>query len=130
DPPTDGRTLRCVGGCLSRQPWSLLRGLWTAMQDIMTANFHGAVLYGVRIGDVVFVALKPIVEAMGLEWSAQYRRVQRDPVLKEGIAIMATPSVRGHQDGVGLRLDLVHGWLFTISALRIKSREIRDKVVL
>ncbi|HID52156.1 MAG TPA: hypothetical protein EYP41_08980, partial [Anaerolineae bacterium] len=25
-------------------------------------------------------ALRPIVEALGLDWFAQYRRIQRDPV--------------------------------------------------
>jgi hypothetical protein len=100
------------------------------MTNVMTANFHGTVLYGTHMGNAVFVALKPIVEAMGLEWSAQFRRVQRDPVLKEGIAIMAIPSGRGQQESVGLRLDLLHGWLFTISALRIKSAEIRARVIL
>jgi hypothetical protein len=33
-------------------------------------------------------------EAMGLDWSGQYRRTQRDPILSEGIAVMATPFGR------------------------------------
>ena len=33
----------------------------------------------------IYVALRPIVEALGLDWSAQYRRVQRDPVLSESV---------------------------------------------
>lgn len=31
---------------------------------------------------------------------------------------------------IGLNLDLIPGWLFTISALRIKSQTIRNKVIL
>ena len=45
--------------------------------------------------DGVFVALKPIVESIGMNWSGQNRRVKRDPILKEGIAMMATPFGRG-----------------------------------
>jgi len=101
------------------------------MTTAMTVNFHGAVLYGSRIGDIVYVALKPIVEAMGLAWQGQLERVKRDPVLKEGVSVMLIPSARGGtQETVALKLDLVPGWLFTISALRIKSEEIRAKVVL
>lgn len=100
------------------------------MTTAMPVNFHGAVLYGSRMGEYVFVALKPIVEAMGLEWSSQLKRVKRDPVLSEGMAIMAIPSDGGSQEAMGLKLDLVAGWLFTISALRIKSEEVRAKVIL
>jgi hypothetical protein len=101
------------------------------MGQITTVNFRGAELYGFDRDDGVFVALKPIVEAMGLDWSAQFRRVQRDPILAEGIAIMATPFGRGGaQDAVCLKLELVNGWLFTIDSSRIKDPEVRDRVLL
>lgn len=61
------------------------------MNKIMTVSFRGTELYGFDLSGIVFVALKPIVHGMGLDWSAQFRRVQRDPILKEGIAMMAIP---------------------------------------
>ena len=64
------------------------------MGQIITVNFRGDTLYGFERDDGVFVALKPVVEAMGMDWSAQFRRVKRDPILSEGIAIMATPFGR------------------------------------
>jgi hypothetical protein len=68
---------------------------------------------------------------MGMDWSAQYRRVQRDPILKEGIAIMATPFGRGgDQEAICLKFDLVNGWLFTIDSSRIKDEAVREKVIL
>lgn len=101
------------------------------MGEIVTVNFRGDELYGFRQDDGVFVALKPIVEAMGMDWSAQYRRVQRDPVLAEGIAIMATPFGRqGGQEAVCLKMELVNGWLFTIDSERIPNPEVRDRVLL
>lgn len=79
----------------------------------------------------MFVALKPIVESMGMDWSAQYRRTQRDPILSEGIAVMATPFGRGgDQQAVCLKMDLVNGWLFTIDSSRIKDEAVREKVLL
>lgn len=93
----------------------------------MTANFHGTVLFGVRVGEHVFVALKPIVEAMGLNWPGQEQRVKREPVLSEGICLIHIPSAGGLQQTLGLRLDLIPGWLFTISTLRVRE-SIRDKI--
>ncbi len=101
------------------------------MGNIVTVNFRGDQLYGFENDDGTFVALKPIVESMGMDWSAQYRRVVRDPILKEGIAMMATPFSRGgDQEAVCLKLDLVNGWLFTIDTARIKDEDVREKVIL
>lgn len=97
---------------------------------VMKVEFHGAELYGSRVGKVVYVALKPIVDAMGLDWTAQRRRVQRDPHLQQGMAVMAIPSGGGIQETVGLQLDLLPGWLFRISSLRIKNDAIRAKIEL
>lgn len=65
------------------------------MGNIVTANFRGSEFYGFQERDGVWVALRPIVEAMGLDWSAQLKRVKRDPILSEGVAMMATPLVHG-----------------------------------
>lgn len=102
------------------------------MTTVMTVNFHGNALYGERIGNIVYVALKPIVEAMGLNWSGQEQRVKREPTLSQGICVMHIPSPRGggKQEVLGLRLDLLPGWLFTISALRIKGAQIRERIIL
>jgi hypothetical protein len=100
------------------------------MNKIMTVPFYGTEMYAFQLGGLIVVALKPIVEGMGLDWSAQYRRVQRDPILKDGIAMMAIPSGRGGlQEQVCLRLDLIHGWLFTIETGRIKD-DLRERVLL
>lgn len=98
------------------------------MSTAVTVNFRGTDIYASQQGGVVFVALKPIVEAMGLDWSAQTRRVRRDPILREGIAMMAIPSGRGMQRSLALKLDLLNGWLFKIDSLRIKDSEIRRRV--
>lgn len=101
------------------------------MGNIITVNFRGDQLYGFENDDGVFVALKPIVESMGMDWSAQLKRVKRDPILSEGMAIMATPFSRGgDQEAVCLKMDLVNGWLFTIDSARIKDETVRDRVIL
>ncbi len=86
------------------------------MGKIITVNFRGDELFGFEADDGVFVALKPIVESMGLNWSGQEQRVKRDPILSEGICVMHIPFGRGGgQDTLCLKFDLVNGWLFTHS---------------
>lgn len=100
------------------------------MNKIVTTSFHGTELYAFHLGSIVYVALKPIVRGMGLDWSAQFRRVQRDPILSEGVAMMAMPfGPGGPQQSVCLRLDLVHGWLFTIDSTRVRD-DLRERVQL
>lgn len=111
------------------------------MKKIETAivPFHGHPLLTTNDGDIVRVAMKPICEAIGLDWSAQFRRIKRHPVLGStvammatvaggGIAMMATPSDGGAQDTVTLPLDFLNGWLFGIDASRVKP-EIRDRLI-
>lgn len=99
------------------------------MGQIITVNFRGAELYGFRRDDAVFVALKPIVQAMGLDWNGQLQRLKRDPILSEGVCVMHVPFGRGGaQDATCLRLDLLHGWFFTIDTSRIPNDETRESV--
>lgn len=101
------------------------------MGEIVTVNFRGDDLYGFKQDDGTFLALKPMVEAMGLDWSGQLQRVKRDPILSEGMVVMPIPFGRGGaQEAVCIKLELVNGWLFTIDSARIRDEAVRDKVIL
>ncbi|MFS8181376.1 phage antirepressor N-terminal domain-containing protein [Pseudovibrio denitrificans] len=98
--------------------------------QITQVEFRGDILWGFEEGKSVFIALKPIVEAIGIDWSSQLKRIKRDPILSEGMVIMTTPFGRGGtQDAACLRLDLVNGWLFTIDSSRIKDEMVRARVL-
>lgn len=60
------------------------------MTELTTIDFHGAKL--VAIGgdspESVRVAMKPIVEGMGLDWSGQLQRIKRHPVLSRGMGVL------------------------------------------
>lgn len=68
--------------------------------------FRGQTLLTVRDGEQVRVAIRPICEALGLDWSAQYRRLLRNPVLADSVAMMATESSRGDRTSITIPLDL------------------------
>lgn len=51
----------------------------------------------------IFVPIRPICDYLGVDWSAQYRRINRDPVLAEsvqGVAVTTTPSAGGCDGGL------------------------------
>jgi hypothetical protein len=81
-------------------------------------------------GPVVYVPLRPIATALGLNWSAQFRRVQRDSVLAPEariVAMTATNPLGGDPEVLCLPLDLLPGWLFGIDTARVKP-ELREAI--
>jgi len=99
------------------------------MNQVVTVNFYGTEIIGFRSGKFAMVALKPIVTGMGLDWSSQHKRLQRDPILREGVVMMTIPfGPGGPQTMVCLELELIHGWLFRIDSTRIKDAAIRKRV--
>jgi hypothetical protein len=104
-----------------------------------TTDFYGDEIITVLVEkdgeEIVYVPLRPICDFLGLNWSAQFRRINRNIVLSaetEGVAVTATPSSSGvgggQQEMVCLPLKYLNGWLFGINAERVKP-EIRDMVI-
>ena len=84
----------------------------------------------------VYVPVRPICDFLGIDWSSQRRRINRDPVLSDvtmSVVITATdidPQSRRPQTSsmLCLPLDFLNGWLFGVSAQRVKS-EFRERVI-
>jgi hypothetical protein len=96
--------------------------------------FYGDEIVAVVVeGDQVFVPIRPICDFLGVDWSAQYRRVTGDPVLsielQTCVVVTATqgqPDQR--RDMICLPLEFISGWLFGINAKRVKE-EVRERLV-
>ena len=85
----------------------------------------------VRVGgeEQVFVPIRPLCEYLGVDWSAQYRRLSRDPVLGDAQATVAITATDGRvREQVCLPLEYLNGWLFGVSADRVKP-EIRERLI-
>jgi len=83
----------------------------------------------------VFVPIRPICELLGVDWASQSRRINRDPVLSKkltGVVVKTTPDPvtggGGPQTASCLPLDYLNGWLFGISASRVKT-EVRERLI-
>jgi hypothetical protein len=82
----------------------------------------------------IYVPLRPLCDYLGLNWSGQQQRIDRDPVLSEvkGVCVIHTPSTSsrggGPQEMICLPLDYLNGWLFGINANRVKE-DVREKLI-
>ena len=100
------------------------------MSQIVTIDFHDETIFAVERDDGVYIAVTPICVSLGLNPSMQRQRIMRDAILSEGGIMVILPSAGGPQETFCLRLDLVHGWLFTIDESRVKDEPTRQKVLL
>lgn len=98
------------------------------MSKIVQVDFHGEALWAAERDGDVLVAVKPICEALGVQWAAQLKRIKRDAVMREGMSMMDTPSAGGEQKAICLPLRLLNGWLFGIDERRVKD-DAHDKVL-
>ena len=84
-------------------------------------------------GNQVYVPVRPICDFLGVDWSAQYRRIGRDAVLSEElIPCVVVTATQGQPDQRRelqcLPLEFINGFLFGINATRVKE-EVRDRLI-
>jgi len=97
------------------------------MNEIVRIPFHGNEILTIEKNGRKYVAMKPIVEAIGLEWKKQQEIIKRDPVLSSSATITGVVAADGKErDMICLPLEYLNGWLFKVSASRYhgKRREV------
>lgn len=91
--------------------------------------FQGREITAVLVQDTtgrenIYVPLRPLVEGMGMQWSAQLKRIRRNPVLNdvcEFVSVMDTNSKRGNPNKLAIPISKLNGFLFGINANRVKA---------
>lgn len=96
------------------------------MSDLIPVPFRNATLFLADVDGTPYTPMKPIVEGMGLDWKAQYRRLTDAPK-RWGMVMMTMPSASGEQSMCCVPLRKLPGWMMTIQASRVKP-EIRETV--
>lgn len=100
------------------------------MANIATISFHDQSIIAIEHEGKHFVALRPIVENIGLDWAAQYSRIKRHAVLKSTVVMMTTqmPGDDQRREMLCLPLSMLNGWLFGVEVSRVRE-EIRPKLI-
>jgi|GEM_PF-3518576 len=97
----------------------------------VTVDFQGDPVICIKNGDGIKVAMRPIAEKLGLEWTHQLRQIKNDPVLASTVAEYATVAADGKpRKMITLPLDYLNGWLFKIDAGRYKKDDPRRDVII
>ncbi len=91
--------------------------------------FRDTPLVCLEQGEEVFVAMRSIVEGMGLSWSRQYRKLMADSA-RFCIHRMTTqmPGDDQRREHTFIPLRRLNGWLMSISSSRVRP-EVRETVV-
>ncbi|EMX9242521.1 phage antirepressor N-terminal domain-containing protein [Klebsiella pneumoniae] len=76
---------------------------------------------------IAYVAMKPIVENLGMSWGTQQQKLARSKE-KFGCIHMNIPSAGGIQKMLVLPLKKLNGWLFSINPEKVRA-DIRDKLI-
>jgi len=102
-------------------------------QTITTIEFHGATLLALQgeKPETTFVAMRPMVEGMGLDWAAQFTKIKAHSILGSCVAIIPTqmPSDNQVREHVFLPLNRLHGWLMLIYPNKVPDPAVRAKVI-
>ena len=88
-------------------------------QKVATVNFKGDTLITLEKDGEHYVAIRPIVENMGLEWSTQKQKLDRTP--KFGCVHMNTPTNGGTQKMLCIPIRKLNGWLFSINPQKVRA---------
>jgi len=91
-------------------------------------DFYGDILLVALVDNIPYIAVRPITDFLGIDWSSQRHRIQRDPILAEESRLVTMTGADGKQrDMLALPLELMHGWLFGITTSKVKP-EYADKL--
>jgi hypothetical protein len=93
-------------------------------------EFYGDYLIAIYDGETVWVAVKPIIENLGLKWEGQYRKIMADPVLSQVIDEKSITARDGKKYmSLCLPLEYINGLLFKINPNKIPNPQVREKVI-
>ena len=95
-------------------------------QKITTIN--GVDIFAETTDNGIFVPVKPICEAIGIDFNSQRNKSAEEEILSSTVAIIATVGADGKErEMVCLPLQYVYGWLFTINPGKV-APEVREVV--
>jgi len=91
-------------------------------------EFNGKVLYFVAHDGTYWVAIRPICEALGIEYINEYKRLKRHRILGTNVANMAMMDAQNRLfKMVSLPEKYIYGWLFSLDSGKAPLQEYQLK---
>lgn len=88
--------------------------------------FHGDDLLAVTVDETCFIPMKPVVDALGLQWARQAKKLSWGNRYTHKYIPLQTNG--GTQDMLCIPLRKVNGWLFSVNPNKVRD-DVREKLV-
>lgn len=98
------------------------------MQENHIVNFHGQDLLLVDHAGTPFVAMRPVVDGMGLNWKGQHERLVTQRVKFNCVDMHTTGSDGKRREMLCIPLQKLPLWLATVNPNKITNPTIRARV--
>ncbi|MGE1720287.1 phage antirepressor N-terminal domain-containing protein [Enterobacter hormaechei] len=96
--------------------------------NISYVPFNGQQIITAMAAGVAYVAMKPIVENLGMSWSTQVRKLMADKGKFNCVHMNMVATDSKLRDVLCLPLKKLNGWLFSINPEKVRA-DIRDKLI-
>ncbi|WP_336369021.1 phage antirepressor N-terminal domain-containing protein, partial [Avibacterium paragallinarum] len=91
-------------------------------------TFYGSELITLKVENVIYTAVRPIVEALGLSWSTQKRKLDNS-ISKFNCVHMNTVAEDGKiREMLCMPIRKLNGWLFSINPEKVRP-DLKEKVI-
>ena len=105
-----------------------MTNLTTKNQEIILIPFRGQEILSVKKENKTYIVPKQICQNLGIDWSSQKKRIERDSVLSQGMVMITIPSAWWEQEASCMPIEYLNWWLFGIDESRVKE-EIREDII-
>ena len=93
-----------------------------------TLSFHGSNLITLKVEDVIYTAIRPLVEAIGLDWASQSVKLSKNRA-KFNCCDIATVGKDGKiRQMLCMPIKKLNGWLFSINPEKVRP-DLKEKVI-
>lgn len=92
-----------------------------------TVSFYGSNILTLKLDDVIYTAVKPLVESIGLDWTGQAVKLKGNKE-KFGCRDISIPTKGGVQSMICMPLKKLNGWLFSINPEKVRP-DLKEKVI-
>lgn len=93
-----------------------------------TLSFYGSDLITLKVDDVIYTAVKPIVDALGLSWGTQQRKLYNSKDKFSCTHMSTTGNDGRNYKMLCMPIRKLNGWLFSINPAKVRS-DLREKVI-
>lgn len=91
-------------------------------------QFHGQQIITAMAAGVAYVAMKPIVENLGMSWSTQFRKLNENSDKFNCVHMNMVALDKKLRDVICIPLRKLNGWLFSINPSKVRH-DIRSKLI-